>query len=117
MLAGFHAGKRIRLVDEMVNSELEGKGFSRLRNAKLLKQNELYTNILIELNNNATVKQLNANIGNVINLSRNSPFEKLIKITCFVFHFLKNLLFKTKKQNQCFEEEPVPIEAREEAIN
>ena len=101
----------------MVNSELKGKGFSRLRNAKLLKQNELYTNILIELNNNATVKQLNANIGNVINLSRNSPFEKLIKITCFVFHFLKNLLFETKKQNQCFEEEKVPIEAREEAIN
>ena len=62
-------GKRLKLLDEMVKSELKGKGFSRLRDAKLVRQSELYTNILIELNNNGTVKQSNNNIGNVINLS------------------------------------------------
>ena len=56
MSVEFDAWKRTRLVDEMMNSELKGKGFSRLREAKLLQQNELYTSILIELNNNATIK-------------------------------------------------------------
>ena len=82
-----------------------------------MRQNELCANILIELNNNATVKNSNTNIGNVINLSRYSSFEKLINVTCFVFRFLKNFSCKMKKQNQCFKEESVSIEEREEAIN
>ena len=36
MSVEFDAWKRTRLVDEMMNSELKGKGFSRLREAKLL---------------------------------------------------------------------------------
>ena len=67
MLVEFDAAKRLAGV--MVNSEMKGKGFSRLRDAKLVKQNELYTTILIELNNYATVRKLNINIGNAINLS------------------------------------------------
>ena len=67
MSVEFNVWERVKSVDEMVNSELNGKGFSRLRDAKPVKQNGLYTNILIELNNNATVKQSNTNIGNVIN--------------------------------------------------
>ena len=110
-------GKRLKLLDEMVKSELKGKGFSRLRDAKLVRQSELYTNILIELNNNGTVKQSNNNTGNVINLSRYSSFEKLINATCFVFRFLKNFSCKMKKQNQCFKEESVSKEEHEEAIN
>ena len=35
------------------------------------------------------------------NLSRYSLFEKLINVTCFVFHFLENFSGKIKKQNQC----------------
>ena len=53
MSVEFGAEKRLKLVDEMVNSELKNKGFRRLRVAKRVRQNELYTNILIELNNNA----------------------------------------------------------------
>ena len=117
MSVEFDAGKRLKLVDEMVKSELKGKGFSRLCDAKPVRQDELYANILIELNNNATVKNSNTNIGNVINLSRYSSFEKLINVTCFVFRFMKNFLYKMKKQNQCFKEESVSIEEREEAIN
>lgn len=45
-----------RLVDELINSEMKGEGFSRVRDAKFVIQNELYTNILIELNNYATVR-------------------------------------------------------------
>ena len=37
----FGAGKRLKLVDEMVNSELKDKGFSRLSDAKTVRQNEL----------------------------------------------------------------------------
>ena len=74
----FDAGKRLKLVDEIVKSEMKGKGFSRLCDVKPVRQNELYANILIELNNNATVKNSNTNIGNVINLSRCSSFEKMI---------------------------------------
>ena len=62
-------GKRLKLVGELVKSELKGKGFCRLRDAKPVRQNELYANILIELNNNVTVKNLNTNIGNVMSLS------------------------------------------------
>ena len=113
----FDAWKRLKLVDEMVKSELKGKGLSRLCDAKPVRQNELYTNILKELNNNATVKSSNTNIGNVINLSRYSSFEKLINVTCFVFHFLKNFSCKMKRQNQCFKEGSVSIEERKEAIN
>ena len=101
----------------MMNSELKGKGFSRLCDAKPVRQNELYTNILIELNNDTTVKQLNNNTGNVINLSRYILFEKLINVTCFVYRFLRNHSCKIKKQNQCFKEESMPIEERDEAIN
>ena len=36
MSVEFDAWKRTRLVDEMTNSELKGKGFSRLQEAKLL---------------------------------------------------------------------------------
>ena len=36
MSVEFDAWKRTRLVDEMMNSELKGKGFSRLHEAKLL---------------------------------------------------------------------------------
>ena len=93
-----HAGKRLKLVDEMVKSEPNGKGFSRLCDAKPVRQNKLYANILIELNNNATVKNLSTIIGNVTNLSRYSSFEKLINLTCFVFRFLKNFSCKMKKQ-------------------
>ena len=82
-----------------------------------MRQNELYANNLIELNNNATIKILNTNIGNVINLSRHRSFKKLINVTCFVFRFLKNFSCKIKKQYQCFKEESVSIEEREEAIN
>ena len=39
MLVGFDEGKSSRLVDEMLNSKLKGKGFSRLRDAKPVKQN------------------------------------------------------------------------------
>ena len=94
MSVEFDGGKRLKLVDEIVNSELKGKGFNRLHDAKPVKQNEIYTNILIELYNNATVKQSNTSIGNVINLSQYSSFEKLINVTCFVFCFLKNLSCK-----------------------
>ena len=87
------------------------------KRSHILKQTELYANILIELNNNATVKQSNTNIGNVINLSRYSSFEKLINVTCVVFCFLYNLSCKMKKQNQCFKEELLSIEEHEEAIN
>ena len=100
MSVEFDAGKRLKLVDEMVKSELKCKGFSRLYDAKPVRQNELYTNILIELNNNATVKSSNTNIGNVINFSRYSSFEKLINVTCFVFRFLKKFSCKLKKQNK-----------------
>ena len=62
MSVEFDSGKRLNLVDETVNSELKGKRFSRLRDSKPVRQNEFYTNILIELNNNATVKQPNTNI-------------------------------------------------------
>ena len=34
MSVEFDAEKRLKLVDEMVNSELKGKSFSRLRDAK-----------------------------------------------------------------------------------
>lgn len=91
-----------RLVDELINSEMKGEGFSRVRDAKLVIQNELYTNILIELNNYATVRQSNINIGNVMNLSQYSSFEKLINVAYFVFLFLKTLLcakLKSKMKN------------------
>ena len=39
MLVGFDEGKSSRLVDETLNSKLKGKGFSRLRDAKPVKQN------------------------------------------------------------------------------
>ena len=39
MLVGFDEGKSSRLVDETLNSKLEGKGFSRLHDAKPVKQN------------------------------------------------------------------------------
>ena len=84
----FDAWKRLKLVDEMVKSELKGKGLSRLCDAKPVRQNELCTNILKELNNNVTVKSSNTNIGNVINLSQYSSFEKLINVTCFDCMFL-----------------------------
>ena len=113
MSVEFDAGKRLKLMDEMVKSELKGKAFSRLCDAKPVRQNELYANILIEVNNNATVKNSNTNIGNVINLSRYSSFEKLINVTCFVFRFLKNFSCKMKKQYQCFKEESVSIKERE----
>ena len=45
MSVKFDAGKRLRLVDEMVNSELKGKDFKRLRDAKPVRQNQLYANI------------------------------------------------------------------------
>ena len=38
MLVGFDEGKSSRLVDETLNSKLKGKGFSRLRDAKPVKQ-------------------------------------------------------------------------------
>ena len=110
-------GKRLKLVGELVKSELKGKGFRRLCDAKPVRQNELYANILIELNNNVTVKNSNTNIGNVISLSWYSSFEKLINVTCFVFCFLKNFSCKMKKQNQCFKEESVSKEEHKEAIN
>ena len=108
MSVEFDSGKRLNLVDETVNSELKGKWFGRLRDPKPVRQNEFYTNILTELNNNATVKQPNTNI----NLSWHSSFEKLINAPCFVFRFLKNLSCKMKNQNQCSH-----LEEREEAIN
>ena len=121
MLVGFDGG----LVDETLNSKLKGKGFSRLRDAKPVKQNELDTTkliILIKINNNTIVKQSNANTGGVTDLSRYSSIEirnieKLINVTYFVFHFLKKLSCKIKKQSQCFKEELVSIEGRKEAIN
>ena len=70
---------------------MKGEGFSRVRDAKLVIQNELYTNIFIELNNYATVRQSNINIGNVMNLSQYSSFEKLVNVAYFVFLFLKTL--------------------------
>ena len=82
-LTQFDAAKRLKLVDEMVNSEVKGKGFHRLCDAKPVRQNELYANILIELNNNVTVKNLNTNMGNVINLSQYISFEKLINVTLY----------------------------------
>ena len=94
----------------MMNSERKRKGFSRLRDTKLVKHNELYTNILIELSNNATIKESNTNTGNVINLSRYSSFKKLVNVTCFVFRFLKNLLCKIEKQIKHFKEESVSTE-------
>ena len=97
MSVEFDIGERLKLVDEMVKSELKDRGFSRLRDVKPVRQNELYKNILIELSNNATVKQTNANIGNVINLLRYSSFEKLINITCFVFPFLENFSCTKRK--------------------
>ena len=45
MSVKFDAGKRLRLVDEMVNSELKGEDFKRLRDAKPVRQNQLYANI------------------------------------------------------------------------
>ena len=39
MLVGFDEGKSSRLVDGTLNSKLKGKGFSRLRDAKPVKQN------------------------------------------------------------------------------
>lgn len=39
MLVGFDEGKSSRLVDGTFNSKLKGKGFSRLRDAKPVKQN------------------------------------------------------------------------------
>ena len=82
-LTQFDAAKRLKLVDEMVNSEVKGKGFHRLCDAKPVRQNELYANILIELKNNVTVKKLNTNMGNVINLSQYISFEKLINVTLY----------------------------------
>ena len=41
MSAELGAGKRLKLVDEMVDSKLKGKGFSRLHDAKTVRQNEL----------------------------------------------------------------------------
>ena len=82
-LTQFDAGKRLKLVDDMVNSEVKGKGFHRLYDAKPVRQNELYANILIELNNNATVRNPNTNMGNVRNLSRYISFEKLINVTLY----------------------------------
>ena len=41
MSVKFDAGKRLRLVDEMV----KGKDFKRLRDAKPVRQNQLYANI------------------------------------------------------------------------
>ena len=77
---------------------------------------------LIKLNNNAIVKQSNANTGDVTDLSRYSSIEttnieKLINVTYFVFHFLKKFSCKIKKQSQCFKEELVSIGERNEAIN
>ena len=39
MLVEFDKGKSSRLVDGTLNSKLKGKGFSRLRDAKPVKQN------------------------------------------------------------------------------
>lgn len=39
MLVEFDEGKSSRLVDGTLNSKLKGKGFSRLRDAKPVKQN------------------------------------------------------------------------------
>ena len=39
MLVEFNEGKSSRLVDGTLNSKLKGKGFSRLRDAKPVKQN------------------------------------------------------------------------------
>ena len=50
MSVAFDVGKRLKFVDEMVKGELKGKGFSRLCDAKLVRRNELYANILIALN-------------------------------------------------------------------
>ena len=107
MSVEFDSGKRLNLVDETVNSDL----VNDLVDYAILNQWDkmnFNTNILTELNNNATVKQPNTNI----NLSWHSSFEKLINAPCFVFRFLKNLSCKMKNQNQCFN-----LEERDEAIN
>ena len=82
MSVTFDTGKRLKLVDEMVNSELKGKDFKRLRDAKPGRQNQLYANILVVLNDNATAKQSNTKTGNIINLYPYSSFEKLKNVKC-----------------------------------
>ena len=45
MSVDFNAGKRLRFMDEMVNSELKYKCFSRLRDAKVVKKRTFHKNI------------------------------------------------------------------------
>lgn len=42
MSVEFDAGKRLRFMDEMVNSELKCKCFSRLRDPKVVKKRTLH---------------------------------------------------------------------------
>ena len=45
MSVDFNTGKRLRFMDEMVNSELKCKCFSRLRDAKVVKKRTFHKNI------------------------------------------------------------------------
>ena len=83
----FDVSSRLKMVEEMVHSELKRKSLRDESDAKSVKSNELFVNISNEYLFQSSAEEekiLDKNIGNIIGISRHSSLNELINVTSYV---------------------------------
>ena len=114
----FDVSSRLKMVEEMVHSELKRKSLRDESDAKSVKSNELFVNISNEYLFQSSAEEekiLDKNIGNIIGISRYSSLNKLINVTSYVLRFVKNIMSRVR--NEELIKDTLSVEERDQAVD
>ena len=114
----FDVSSRLKMVEEMVHSELKRKSLRDESDAKSVKSDELFVNISSEYLFQSSAEEekiLDKNIGNIVGISRYSSLNKLINVTSYVLRFVKNIMSRVR--NEELIKDTLSVEERDQAVD